>query len=159
MFYKNLQTSARRPKARRMGQRRTVAFPRRLTGRPPRNPETKEPLTEAIHAQLQEPKRFMRNIVDPRARDWDAKKWRRLAVIARRCAEERVSERSAVADVVDEVDSLAGRSGSRSGTGARKSGPSKTQGRHIHKCANCSAALVTAGANFCGVCGAPITPR
>ena len=86
-----------------------------LTGRPPRDSETKEPLAGAIYAQLQEPKKYMRDIADPRAGDWDAKKWRRLAVIARRCAEEHVSMRCTMVDVVAEIDALAGR---RSGGGS-----------------------------------------
>ena len=47
--------------------------------------------------------------------------WRRLAAIARRCGEERVPERCTVADVVAEIDALAGRGGGRSrwGLGSR----------------------------------------
>ena len=84
-----------------------------LTGMPPFNPETREPLVDAVYVQMQHPKRHMRDLVDPRAGDWNAKAWRALAVVARRCSEARVGDRCTVADIVAEIDALAGRGGSR----------------------------------------------
>ena len=84
-----------------------------LTGMPPFDPETREPLVDAVYVRMQHPKRHMRDLVDPRAGDWNAKAWRALAAIALRCSEARVSDRCKVADVVDEIDALAGRGGSR----------------------------------------------
>ena len=84
-----------------------------LTGRPPFNPETREPLADAVYQALLDPKRFMRDNVDMRAGDWSPKKWRKLAVVARRCSERAYPERCAVADVVQEIDALAGRGGRR----------------------------------------------
>ena len=84
-----------------------------LTGKPPRDEVTKEPLADAVDRQLRDPKRHMRDLVDPRAGDWNAKAWRALAVVARRCSEEKVLDRCKIADVVDEIDALAGRGGGR----------------------------------------------
>ena len=83
-----------------------------LTGKPPRDEVTKEPLADAVDEQIQNPKRHMRDLVDPRAGDWKAKAWRALAVVAQRCSQARVSARCTMADVVAEIDALAGR-GSR----------------------------------------------
>ena len=49
-----------------------------LTGRPPFDPVTREPLVDAVDRQLKDPKRHMRDLVDPRAGDWNAKAWRAL---------------------------------------------------------------------------------
>ena len=84
-----------------------------LTGMPPFDPETREPLVDAVYVQMQHPKRHMRDLVDPRAGDWNAKAWRALSAVALRCSEAKVIHRCKVADVVDEIDALAGRGGSR----------------------------------------------
>ena len=84
-----------------------------LTGRPPFDPETREPLADAVYQALLDPKRFMRDTVDPRAGEWSAKKWHKLAVIARRCKASESAERCVVADVVQEIDALADRGGRR----------------------------------------------
>ena len=80
-----------------------------LTGRPPRNEETKEPLIESVYVPMQDPKRHMSGLVDARAGAWNAKAWRKLVAIAWRCLQERVADRARMTDVVGEVDALAGR--------------------------------------------------
>ena len=78
-----------------------------LTGRPPRNAQTAEPLASSLYYALKNPERSMRDAVDGRAGDWKAKSWCKLAVIARQCSEAEYHERCAVADVVAEIDALA----------------------------------------------------
>ena len=80
-----------------------------LTGRPPFDFSTREPLVDQIYAELLEPKRFMNAIADRAAGSWPASKWVRLAVVARRCSEARSVDRATVADVLDIIDELAGR--------------------------------------------------
>ena len=41
-----------------------------------------------------------------RAGDWGAKKWRKLAVVARRCSERAYPERCAVSDIVQAIDDI-----------------------------------------------------
>ena len=84
-----------------------------LTGRPPFDPATREPLVDAADVHFRDPKRQVRDLVDPRAGDWNAKAWRALAGVARRCSEAKAIDRCKVADVVEEIDALAGRGGSR----------------------------------------------
>ena len=86
-----------------------------LTGRPPRNAETAEPLAAAVYEAFQDPQRHMQQVADPRAGNWKAKSWCKLAEIARRCSEDTYQRRCAVADVVAEIDALAGRGARRRG--------------------------------------------
>ena len=92
-----------------------------LTGRPPFDFRTREPLVDQVYAELLEPKRFVNAIADRAAGSWPTSKWVRLAVVARRCSEARAVDRATVADVVDTIDELAGR-GRRGGK--RKGGRS-----------------------------------
>ena len=84
-----------------------------LTGRPPRNPSTAEPLVASMYEALQDPRRHMRAFADARAGKWESKSWSRLAEIARRCSEDTYQRRCTVADVVGEIDALAGRGARR----------------------------------------------
>ena len=51
--------------------------------------------------------------VDKTAGNWDRGKWCALLTIARQCSEHMATERLVVADVLVEVDTLAGRSSGR----------------------------------------------
>ena len=85
-----------------------------LTGRPPFSgdtPRTRVSLVEATEEQLKHPKRHMAQLVDARAGGWKSKPWCRLADVARRCVEFKAADRCTVADVVAELDALAGRRG------------------------------------------------
>lgn len=86
-----------------------------LTGRPPRNPDTAEPLDSALYHVLQNPSRSMQDVADHRAGDWKPKSWCKLAIIARRCSEAEYHRRCAVAEVVAEIDELADRGTRRRG--------------------------------------------
>ena len=86
-----------------------------LTGRPPRNPSTAEPLAATVYEALQDPQRHMRAFADARAGNWKARSWCKLMEIARHCSEDTYQRRCAVADVVGEIDALAGRGARRRG--------------------------------------------
>ena len=86
-----------------------------LTGRPPSVRQTHEPLVDFIYDKILHPKRHMAELVDKTAGNWDRGKWCALLTIARQCSEHMATERLAVADVLVEVDTLAGRSSGRWG--------------------------------------------
>ena len=86
-----------------------------LTGRPPSVRETHEPLVDFIYDKILHPKRHMAELVDKTAGNWDRSKWCALVSVARHCSEHMATERLAVADVLFEVDTLAGRSTGRWG--------------------------------------------
>ena len=97
-----------------------------LTGKPPADPKTRQPLTDALCEQIDEPKRLLKAELDPAAGKWPFKKACALAAIANRCVEPRSERRCAVADVAGDIDVLAGRRSSRARS---SSSGSSSQGR------------------------------
>ena len=88
-----------------------------LTGKPPLwgdTPRTRESLVGTTVEQLKHPKRHMAQLADARAGIWTLKAWCSMAVVARRCVAPMVDDRCTVADVVAELDALAGRGRTRS---------------------------------------------
>ena len=84
-----------------------------LSGRPPSDPHTRLPLIELMQEAMAKPKRLMRDVADTELGEgraaWDTKAWCALLGVAQRCVEPYPRNRCAVADVVAEIDRLAGR--------------------------------------------------
>ena len=83
-----------------------------LTGKPALwgdTPQTRASLVGTTVEQLKRPKRHMAQLVDARAGRWGAKAWCSMTVVARRCVATTADDRCTVADVVAELDALAGR--------------------------------------------------
>ena len=80
-----------------------------LTGLPPKNKQTKEPLCSELGAELEEPERLMIPYLDKRAGDWDITIACKVADVARRLLAWRARDRCTVVEVKPEIDRLAGR--------------------------------------------------
>ena len=80
-----------------------------LSGKPPVDSTSRELLSDAMGAAIEDPARCLRPHLDPKAGSWDVRRACKLATIADRCLAARMQHRCKAADVVDEVDALAGR--------------------------------------------------
>ena len=87
-----------------------------MTSKPAADPQTRQLLVDELAPALENPKALLAPFLDARAGAWDARRARQLAAVVYRCVE-REHYRCVVADIVGEVDELAGRGARRKGGG------------------------------------------
>ena len=81
-----------------------------LTGKPPRNEATSEPLHAELSLVVEEAPQQLPPLLDRRAGAfWPLEQALALAAIAKKCLEMSARKRCVVADVLSEIDTLAGR--------------------------------------------------
>ena len=85
-----------------------------LTAKPPVAPGTRQLLVDEVDDALMEPATFVHHL-DPRAGSWAVigDKITKIVQITARCVESKPNRRCTVAEVVGEIDALAGRSSGR----------------------------------------------
>ena len=80
-----------------------------LSGKPAVDPISRELLSDTMGMAIEDPTRYLRQHLDPAAGSWNVHQACKLAAVADRCLAARMQRRCKAADVVHEVDALAGR--------------------------------------------------